>query len=84
MLLFTMFLMGIVLGFTGTGGSGFIIALLVVAFGIPIHTALGVSLASMVFSTCWCKLLRARIQLMAQVTSAISQTIGLSLIAQPT
>jgi uncharacterized protein len=51
MLLFTMLLMGIVLGFTGTGGSGFIIALLVVAFGIPIHTALGVSLASMVFST---------------------------------
>jgi uncharacterized membrane protein YfcA len=51
MLLFTMFLMGIVLGFTGTGGSGFIIALLVVAFGVPIHTALGVSLASMVFST---------------------------------
>jgi uncharacterized membrane protein YfcA len=51
MILFTMFLMGIVLGFTGTGGSGFIIALLVVAFGIPIHTALGVSLASMVFST---------------------------------
>jgi uncharacterized membrane protein YfcA len=51
MLLITMLLMGIVLGFTGTGGSGFIIALLVVAFGIPIHTALGVSLASMVFST---------------------------------
>jgi uncharacterized protein len=51
MILFTMFLMGIVLGFTGTGGSGFIIALLVVAFGIPIHTALGVSLASMIFST---------------------------------
>jgi uncharacterized membrane protein YfcA len=51
MILFTMFLMGIILGFTGTGGSGFIIALLVVAFGVPIHTALGVSLASMVFST---------------------------------
>jgi len=51
MILLTMFLMGIVLGFTGTGGSGFIIALLVVVFGIPIHTALGVSLASMVFST---------------------------------
>jgi uncharacterized membrane protein YfcA len=51
MILFTMFLMGIVLGFTGTGGSGFIIALLVVVFGIPIHTALGVSLASMIFST---------------------------------
>lgn len=51
MILLTMFLMGIVLGFTGTGGSGFIIALLVVAFGVPIHTALGVSLASMVFST---------------------------------
>jgi uncharacterized membrane protein YfcA len=51
MILFTMFLMGIVLGFTGTGGSGFIIALLVVVYRIPIHTALGVSLASMIFST---------------------------------
>lgn len=51
MILLTMFIMGIVLGFTGTGGSGFIIALLVVVFGVPIHVALGVSLASMVFST---------------------------------
>lgn len=47
----TMFLMGILLGFIGAGGSGFIIALLTVIFGVPIHTALGTSLAAMVFTT---------------------------------
>ncbi|KAA9016054.1 sulfite exporter TauE/SafE family protein [Niallia endozanthoxylica] len=46
-----MFLMGILLGFIGAGGSGFIIALLTVVFGVPIHTALGTSLAAMVFTT---------------------------------
>ncbi|WP_338450817.1 sulfite exporter TauE/SafE family protein [Niallia oryzisoli] len=47
----TMFLLGILLGFIGAGGSGFIIALLTVIFGVPIHTALGTSLAAMVFTT---------------------------------
>ncbi len=47
----TMFLMGILLGFIGAGGSGFIIALLTVIFNVPIHTALGTSLAAMVFTT---------------------------------
>ena len=47
----TMFLIGILLGFIGAGGSGFIIALLTVVFGVPIHTALGTSLAAMVFTT---------------------------------
>ncbi len=47
----TMLLLGILLGFVGAGGSGFIIALLTVAFGVPIHTALGTSLAAMVFTT---------------------------------
>ncbi|MEH7176844.1 sulfite exporter TauE/SafE family protein [Neobacillus vireti] len=48
---FTMLLLGILLGFVGAGGSGFIIALLTVMFGVPIHTALGTSLAAMVFTT---------------------------------
>ena len=48
---FTMLLMGILLGFIGAGGSGFIIALLTVVFGVPIQTALGTSLAAMVFTT---------------------------------
>ncbi|MGG1680093.1 sulfite exporter TauE/SafE family protein [Neobacillus sp. NRS-1170] len=47
----TMFLIGILLGFIGAGGSGFIIALLTVVFGVPIQTALGTSLAAMVFTT---------------------------------
>src|SRR3954453_3272462 len=48
---FTMLLLGILLGFVGAGGSGFIIALLTVMFGVPIHTALGTSLAAMVFTS---------------------------------
>ena len=47
----TMLLMGILLGFIGAGGSGFIIAILTVIYGVPIHTALGTSLAAMVFTT---------------------------------
>lgn len=47
----TMLAMGMLLGFVGAGGSGFIIAILTVLFKIPIHTALGTSLAAMVFTT---------------------------------
>lgn len=47
---FTMLLMGLLLGFVGAGGSGFIIALLVTIFHIPVHTALGTSIAAMVFT----------------------------------
>lgn len=47
----TMFALGMLLGFVGAGGSGFIIAILTTLFGIPIHTALGTSLAAMVFSS---------------------------------
>lgn len=47
----TMLLLGLLLGFVGAGGSGFIIAILTVAFGYPIHTALGTALAAMFFSS---------------------------------
>jgi uncharacterized membrane protein YfcA len=47
----TMFVLGVLLGFVGAGGSGFIIAILTVLFGVSIHTALGTSLAAMVFTT---------------------------------
>src|SRR3954467_13262602 len=47
----TMFVLGVLLGFVGAGGSGFIIAILTVVFGVPIHMALGTSLAAMVFTT---------------------------------
>ena len=48
---FTMLLMGLLLGFIGAGVSGFINALLTVVFGVPNQTALGKSLAAMVFTT---------------------------------
>lgn len=47
----TMFALGLMLGFVGAGGSGFIISVLVTGFGIPIHTALGTGLAAMLFSS---------------------------------
>jgi uncharacterized membrane protein YfcA len=47
----TMFAMGLLLGFIGAGGSGFIIAILTVLFKIPIHTALGTSLTAMAFTS---------------------------------
>lgn len=46
-----MLLLGLLLGFVGAGGSGFIIAILTVLFGYPIHTALGTALAAMFFSS---------------------------------
>ena len=44
-------MVGLLLGFVGAGGSGFIISILTVVFGYPIHTALGTALAAMFFSS---------------------------------
>jgi uncharacterized membrane protein YfcA len=46
-----MLVIGLLLGFIGAGGSGFIIAILSQAFGVPIHMALGTSLAAMVLTS---------------------------------
>ena len=51
MLFLSMLFMGGIIGFVGAGGSGVIITLLVVGFGIPIHQALAVALGSMAFTT---------------------------------
>ena len=51
MLFLSMLLMGAIIGFVGAGGSGVIITLLVVGFGVPIHQALAVALGSMAFTT---------------------------------
>ncbi|WP_020619240.1 sulfite exporter TauE/SafE family protein [Paenibacillus daejeonensis] len=47
----TMFGAGLLLGFVGAGGSGFIISILTTLFGLPIHTALGTALSAMIFSS---------------------------------
>jgi hypothetical protein len=47
----SMLALGLLLGFVGAGGSGFIIAVLTAVFGYPIHTALATALAAMVFTT---------------------------------
>ncbi|KXZ23881.1 hypothetical protein AXI59_07795 [Bacillus nakamurai] len=51
LIILVMFLLGIILGFIGAGGAGFVIALLTMLFHIPIHTALGTSLAGMAFTS---------------------------------
>lgn len=52
MLIFlTMLIIGVLLGVVGAGGSGFIISILTTIFGVPIHIALGTSLAAMAFSS---------------------------------
>lgn len=50
MLVTTMLLLGLVLGCVGAGGSGFIIAVLVTIFHIPIHTAIGTAVPVMFLS----------------------------------
>ncbi|WP_280149985.1 sulfite exporter TauE/SafE family protein [Bacillus subtilis] len=51
LIILVMFLLGIILGFIGAGGAGFVIALLTLLFHIPIHMALGTSLAGMAFTS---------------------------------
>ncbi|CAN5559872.1 sulfite exporter TauE/SafE family protein [soil metagenome] len=46
-LIATMFVVGVILGFVGSGGAGVLVALLTVAFGLNIHTAIGTALAAM-------------------------------------
>lgn len=50
MIFLSMLILGGFIGFVGAGGAGVTITLLTVVFDVPIHTALGVALASMVFT----------------------------------
>ncbi|WP_018664968.1 sulfite exporter TauE/SafE family protein [Heyndrickxia acidiproducens] len=50
-IIITMLFVGIILGFIGAGGSGFIISLLTLLFGVSIHTALATALTAMIFSS---------------------------------
>lgn len=50
LIFYTMLILGLLLGFAGGGGAGFVFALLISVFNIPIHTALGTSAASMIFT----------------------------------
>ena len=50
MIFVAMILLGSVIGFVGAGGAGVTITLLTVGFGVPVHTALAVSLAAMTFT----------------------------------
>ncbi|MDR6225983.1 sulfite exporter TauE/SafE family protein [Desmospora profundinema] len=50
-LILVMFFIGLLLGFVGASGAGFIIAILTSLFGIPVHMALGTALVSILFAT---------------------------------
>ena len=51
MMMFATFLiLGVLLGFAGAGGSGFVFALLITVFALPVPIALGTSLTSMFFT----------------------------------
>lgn len=50
-ILLTMFFLGGVIGFIGVGGAAMVVSILTFFFGIPIHTALGISLGAMAFTT---------------------------------
>lgn len=50
MIFAAMIFLGALIGFLGAGGAGVTIMLLTVGFGVPVHTALAVSLASMTFT----------------------------------
>ena len=50
MIFLAMLIMGSVIGFVGAGGAGVTIALLTLAFDVPIHTAVAVALAAMTFT----------------------------------
>lgn len=47
----TMLLLGFLIGFVGVGGAALVVSVLVAFFNIPVHTALGVSLGAMAFTT---------------------------------
>ena len=51
MIFLSMLALGAVIGFVGAGGAGVTITLLVVGFGVPVHTSLAVALAAMTFTT---------------------------------
>lgn len=46
-----MFGVGVIIGFIGAGGAGVMVSILTLAFGLPIHTAVGTALGAMVFTT---------------------------------
>ena len=50
MIFLAMIVLGGMIGFLGAGGAGVPITLLTVGFGVPVHMALAVSLASMTFT----------------------------------
>ncbi|MFC0272666.1 sulfite exporter TauE/SafE family protein [Metabacillus herbersteinensis] len=51
LIVITMFILGTLFGFIGAGGAGFVIAILTTTFHVPIHIALGTSLAGMAFTS---------------------------------
>ena len=50
-IILTMLAVGLILGFVGAGGSGFIISILTLLYGVSVHVALATALTAMIFSS---------------------------------
>lgn len=45
------FFIGVLIGFIGAGGAGFMVAILTTVFDVPVHTAIGTAILAMLFVT---------------------------------
>ncbi len=75
----SMFAIGLLLGFVGAGGSGFIIAILTAVFGFGIHTVLGTALLAMLLASLSGAVSHYRegnVQLRAGLTAGLAGSAG--------
>ncbi len=74
-----MFLLGLLLGFVGLGGAGFVAALLIIVFHIPVHLSFGTALGAMFVSSAtggWSHLREGNVDLVAGVQIGVVGVLG--------
>jgi uncharacterized protein len=74
-----MLILGLLLGFVGVGGGGFISALLIILFHVPVHLAFGISLGAM-FATAtvggWSHLREGNVEPVLAVQIGLAGVVG--------
>lgn len=74
-----MFILGLLLGFVGLGGAGFVAALLILLFHVPVHLSFGTALGAMFFSAAiggWSHLREGNVDPVAGVQVGLVGVIG--------
>lgn len=74
-----MFLLGLLLGFVGLGGAGFVTALLIILFHVPVHLSFGTALGAMFVSAAvggWSHLREGNVDPMAGVQIGLAGILG--------